>query len=158
MRKRSKYKPRPVIPDTLSWVKAGFQKVGALPTAGVSLKLKNHEALDAMLKGEATRDHVDVLIAAFNVAEAIYRLNPMLGIDYAGDIKLAQDAIHSMGQRGLKTGRFLFTGPEMQVIKFAMEIHDAQLDECDVRTMEKALDLVHKTIMNRQARAIVEAT
>ena len=156
MRKRSKYRPRGVIPDTMLWVKAGLQKVGSLPKAGVALKLKNHEALDAVMRGEATRDHVDVLIAAFNVAEALYRIRPDLGIDYAGEIKLAQDALHSMGKRGASTGRFVFTGPEMQVIRFGMEVHDAQLDDCDVRTMEKAIDLVNTVVMNKQARPIVE--
>lgn len=156
MRKKSKYRPRGVIPDTMTWVKAGLQKVGTLPKAGVALKLKNHEALDTVMHGEATRDHVDVLIAAFNIAEALYRIRPDLGIDYADDIKLAQDALYSMGKRGASIGRFVFTGPEMQVIRFGMEIHDAQLDNCDVRTMEKALELVNTVVMNKQARPIVE--
>ena len=69
MRKKSKYKPKGVRLDNLTWVSAGFQKVGSLPSAGVALKLKNHEALEAVLKGYATRDHVDVLIAAFNVGK-----------------------------------------------------------------------------------------
>ena len=156
MRKRSKYKPKGVRLDNLSWVKAGFGKVGTLPKAGIDLKLKNHEALDSFMRGEASRDHVDALIAAFNIAEAIYRVNPDLGIDYASEIKAGQDAIHSMAQRGLKVGKFLFTGPEMQAVRLAMDVHDAQLDECTVREMEKAIDLVSKTILNKQARTIVE--
>lgn len=141
----------------MSWVKAGFKKVGSLPTAGVALKLKNHEALDSMMKGEATKDHVDVLIAAFNMAEALYRINPDLGLDYAPAIKDAQDAIHSMGRRGIEKGKFLFTGPELQVIRYGMDIHDTQLDECLVREMEEALALVSTVILNKQARPIVEA-
>lgn len=154
MKKRSKYRPKGVRLDNLSWIKAGFAKVGTLPKAGIHLKLKNHEALDSIMRGEGTRDHVDVLIAAFNVAEALYKVNPELGLDYAQDIKSSQDAIHSMGRRGLEKNRFLFSGPEMQTIRHGMEIHDAQLDECNVREMEQAIDLVNKTILNKQARAI----
>lgn len=157
MRKRSKYKPKGVMLDTMSWVKAGFKKVGSLPKAGVELKIKNHEALDSLMKGVATRDHVDVLIAAFNMAEALYRVNPDLGLDYAQAIKNAQDAIRSMGRRGIQKGKFLFTGPELQTIRLGMEIHDAQLDECIVRDMEAAIDLVNTTILNKQATLIVEA-
>ena len=42
MRKKSKYKPRGVRADNMSWIIAGMKKVGTLPTAGVALKLKNH--------------------------------------------------------------------------------------------------------------------
>lgn len=156
MRKRSKYRPKGVIPDTMTWVKAGFKKVGSLPTAGVALKLKNHEALDSMMRGEGTKDHVDVLIAAFNMAEALYRINPNLGLNYAPAIKDAQDAIYSMARRGVQKGRFLFTGPELQVIRYGIDIHDAQIDECIVGEMEAALELVSTTILNKQARPIVE--
>ena len=155
MRKRSAYRPKGVRLDNLSWIKAGFHKVGTLPKAGINLKLKNHEALDSLMKGEGTRDHVDALIAAFNIAEALYRVNPDLGIDYADEIKACQDVIFAMARRGLKTGRFLFSGPELQTIRYGMEIHDVQLDEAIVRDMENALDLVNKTVLNKQARAIV---
>ncbi len=74
MRKKSKYRPKGVRLDTVNWVLSGMQKVGKLPTAGVGLKLKNHEALDSILRGQGTRAHVDVLIHAVNVAEALIRI------------------------------------------------------------------------------------
>lgn len=156
MRKKSNYKPKGVRLDNLSWIKAGFQKVGTLPKAGVGLKIKNHVALEAIMKGEGTRAYVDDLIAAFNVSEALYRINPKLGLDYAQEIKTAQDAIYSLGRRFVETGKLVFTGPEMIAVREAMEIHDVQLDECTVKEMEKALDLVATVIKNKQARPIVE--
>lgn len=154
MRKRSKYKPKSVRLDNLSWIRAGFQKVGTLPQAGVGLKIKNHVALDAIMHGNADRSMVDDMIAAFNIAEALYKVNPDLGLDYAQEIKAAQDAILALGQRYLKTGKIVFTGPEMLAVREAMDIHDAQLDQATVREMEQAIDLVNKTILNRNARAI----
>lgn len=156
MRKKSKYKPKGVRLDNLSWIKAGFAKVGTLPKAGVALKLKNHECLDSVLKGEANKDHINVLIAALNMAEACYKINPELGIDYADEIRAAQDAVYTMSKRSFKTNKFLFTGPEMSAVKLAMEIHDAQLDQCTVKEMEQSLNLVETNIKTGKTRKIEE--
>lgn len=155
MRKRSSYRPKGYRLDNLAWVTAGLKRVGSLPEAGVNLKLKNREALDSMLTGTGNRDQVEVLLAAFNVAEALWRLNPDLGENHAADIKAAQDALFTMGQRSVKTGRLLFTGPEMNAVKWAMQVHDAQLDQCTVREMEHAIDFVQREIANKRARAII---
>lgn len=157
MRKRSSYRPKGVRLDNLSWIKAGFQRVGTLPKAGVGLKIKNHIALDAVMHGEGTRDSIDELIACFNMAEAIYRVNPKLGLDYAQEIKAAQDAIYALGKRFLSTGKIVFTGPEMMTVRTAMDVHDVQLDEITVKEMERAIDLVNCVILNKQARAITES-
>jgi hypothetical protein len=156
MKKRSKYKPRGVRLDNMSWIIAGMKKVGTLPTAGVLLKLKNHEALDSILKGNGTRDHVDVLIHAVNMAEALIRIRDDLGADWAAEVKAAQDAIYTMGKRGVEKDRFAFTGPEMTAVKVVMDVHDAQLDECSVKDMEQALEIVSEEIRLKKCRAIVE--
>jgi hypothetical protein len=156
MKKRSSYKPRGVRYDNLSWIIAGMKKVGTLPKAGVALKLKNHAALDSILKGQGTRDHVDVLIAAVNMSEALMRVRDELGRDWAKEIRDAQDAIFTMGKRGVEKNKFAFTGPEMNAVKLVMDLHDAQLDDCCVREMEQALFIVEEEIRMKKARAIVE--
>jgi len=156
MRKKSKYKPRGVRYDNLSWIVAGMKKVGSLPTAGVALKLKNHEALDSILKGQGTRAHVDILISAVNMSEALIRIRDDLGRDWATEIKAAQDAIYSMGKRGVEKDSFVFTGPEMTAVKLVMDLHDVQLDDCCVREMEEALFIVEEEIRLKKARPIVE--
>ena len=156
MKKKSKYKPRGVRYDNMSWVIAGMKKVGTLPTAGVALKLKNHEALDSILKGHGTRVHVDVLIAAVNMSEALVRIRDELGSDWKTEIRAAQDAIYTMGKRGFEKNSFVFTGPEMNAVKLVMDLHDVQLDECSVRDMEEALFIVEEEIRLKKARPIVE--
>jgi hypothetical protein len=156
MRKKSKYKPRGVRADNMSWIIAGMKKVGTLPTAGVALKLKNHEALDSILKGHGTRDHVDILIAAMNMSEALVRIRDELGLDWKTEIRAAQDALYTMAKRGVEKNRFAFTGPEMTAVRLVMDIHDAQLDECTVKDMERALDIVNEEIRLKKCRAIVE--
>jgi hypothetical protein len=158
MRKKSSYKPRPVRADNLNWILAGMKKVGSLPVAGVDLKLKNHGALDSILMGNGTRDHVDVLIAAVNICEALVRIRDDLGLDWATEIKAAQDALYTMAKRGYEKGRFAFTGPEMTTIKLVMDIHDVQLDNCTVKEMERALFIVAEEIRQKKCRAIVQMT
>jgi hypothetical protein len=61
-----------------------------------------------------------------------------------------------MAQRGVNKGNlFRFTGPELTAMNIAMEIHDAQLDNCTIQELEKAMDLIQQTIRNNKARAIV---
>ena len=156
MKKKSKYKPRGVRYDNMSWIIAGMKKVGTLPTAGVALKLKNHEALDSILTGQGTRDHVDVIISAVNMSEALIRIRADLGRDWADEIRAAQDAVYSMGVRGHGKGSFVFTGPEMAAVKLIMDLHDSQLDDCTVREMEQALFIVEEELRMRKARSIVK--
>jgi hypothetical protein len=157
MRKKSNYKPKGVRLDNMAWVQSSLKKVGTLPTAGVALKLKMHEALAAMLNGTATRLDVDALISAVNVAEALIKVRADLGRDWAVEIKAAQDAIHDMGVRCYKRDKFLFTGPEMSAVKVVVELHDQQLDDCTVKEMEQALFIVDEVIRMKRARAIIPA-
>ena len=156
MKKKSKYKPRGVRYDNMSWLIAGMKKVGNLPTAGVALKLKNREALDSILTGQGSKAHVDVLISAVNMSEALIRIRDDLGRDWAEEIRAAQDAVYAMGVRGYEKGSFLFTGPEMTAVKLIMDLHDSQLDECTVREMEQALFIVEEELRMRKARSIVK--
>jgi hypothetical protein len=156
MRKKSKYRPKGVRLDAVNWVLAGMRKVGALPTAGTALKLKNHEALDSILRGQGTKEHVDVLIHAVNMAEAMVRIRDDLGADWKTEIRAAQDAIYTMAKRGVERGSFAFTGPEMTALKLVMDVHDAQLDDCTVRELEMTLDIIYEEIRLKKCRAIVE--
>lgn len=152
MRKRSKYRPKGVRLDCMAWVKSGLTPVSQVEDAGITLKIKNHQALANMTQGKGTRDDVDVLIGAVNITEALARAG--IGRDWSAEIRAAQDAIFTMAKRGVERGRFLFTGPEMQSVNLVMDVHDAQLDSCTVGQLERALDLVASEIRNKKARAI----
>lgn len=157
MRKRSKYRPRKVFADPVTWVINGLRQVSEHEEA-IGLKIKNHSALSDVTQGHGDRNKVDVLIAAMNMAEALYTVNPDLGKQYAVEIKAAQDAIFHMARRGVDMGRFVFTGPEMRAINTGMEIHDAQLDACTVGELEASIEYVYEAIKHRRARAIIKET
>lgn len=153
MKKRSKYKPKGVRLDAMSWVLAGMKTITEVPHAGVTLKIKNHAAMTDMVAGNGTRDSVDVLIAAMNIAEALTRLG--IGDDWSAEIRQAQDALLNMGRRGVQKGdRFLFTGSELTAMNLGMDIHDAQLEECTVKQMEEALNIVEREIRAKKARTV----
>jgi hypothetical protein len=154
MRKRSKYKPRPMLANPVQWVLGGFQPMRENEHA-VGLKIKNHQAMFDMTSGDADRNTVDLLIAAMNMAEALATVNPdKLGSHLGCEIRAAQDALHAMGRRSLSKGVYRFTGPEIQAMNIGMDIHDQQLDTCNIAELDSAVQLVFKTIRDRKARAI----
>ena len=156
MRKRSKYRPKPQLHDPLTWVLAGLQPVLTAKEVMDNVRIKNHLALRCIVEGTATRKDMDVLIEAFNITEALARVDPALGRDWAEEIKAGQDALLAMGKRGVSLGdRFVFTGPELNAANIVMELHDAQLERCTVAQMEKAIGEVVKDIRNKKARAVV---
>lgn len=152
MRKRSSYRPKGVIMDTVGHVLKGFTPVRDHGKA-TTLKIKNHQAMACMTTGVGNRDDIDILIAAMNVAEALIIVSS-LGEEYLNDISAAQQAIVTMAQRGLAKDKFLFTGPELTAMNLGMEIHDAQLDACTIGQLERALEFVAREIRAKRARAI----
>lgn len=157
MRKRSKYRPKGVIVDTMRHVITGMQRLDDADSRhhALTLRLKNHASLEAMFKGKGTRDDIDVLIASMNVAEALAIHG--LGDQFRAEITAAQNAIYAMSRRGIERQRFLFTGPEMQQMREGMEVHDAQLDACTVAQLERALSFVEREIRAKRARSIAAA-
>ena len=155
MRKKSSYKPRQIRADAHQWVITGMKSV-AETDAIIVVRTKNHMALDAVLKGKATRQDIDDLISAINMTEALAKLD--IGNDWSVEINEAQQAMLTMCRRGIANrDHFAFTGVEMAAVKLAMQVHDAQLDKCSVKEMEQALSLVYAAIINRHATVITEA-
>lgn len=152
MRKRSKYKPRAIIPDTMRFVQLGIGKVADTGDAIMILRLKNHGALTDIVRGNAKKEDVDIIIAAMNVADALARQG--IGEAHKEDIRAGQDAIYQMARRGLTLGRFVFTAPEMTAVNFAMEIHEAQLSEITVAQLDAAVALVKRIVIGGGARKI----
>ena len=150
---RKKYKPKPIRLDTMHWVLSGMKSVSSVPYGGITLKIKNHDALTNITQGRGKRHDIDVVIAALNIAEALAMLG--IGSDWRPEINAAQQAIFDMGRRGLvMDDRFVMYGPEMQAVNLGMDVHDAQLDECTVKQLEEALVIVEQEIRHKRARMI----
>jgi hypothetical protein len=152
---RKKYKPKPVRLDATTWVINGFRNISETGDAVLHLKIKNHESLECLRKGLATRLDIDTIVGAFNIAEALARMK--IGEDYAAEIKLGQDALLCAAKRGIERGdRFVMKAEELSCINLVLEIHDAQLEITTIGELEKAMDIVTKEIKMRRARPILE--
>jgi hypothetical protein len=149
---RKKYKPKGVRMDALTWVISGFKKVAEVPDAGTKLLLKNHVSFDEIREGRGDTHHVDNLISMVNMAEALAKRQ--LGRDWLEEIREAQDAIYQMAQRGVSGKPFLFTGVELQAVQTIIELHDEQLRNCSVRTLELALEDIEKEFKCNKMRKI----
>lgn len=155
MRKRSAYRPRPVLQDPLSWVVNGLKPLASVKDEHLKLLSKNHAAMDEIVQGRGTKAHMDVLIAAVNMAEALYRVRSGLGRDWASEIRAGQDALLAMARRGVARGdRFVFTGPEILAVNTVLEVHDAQLSECTIAELESAIGIAKQEIRAKRARVI----
>ena len=148
MRKRSKYKPKGVRTDALTYVLSGIRPFANV-AYGTTLRIKNHDALDKLRRGQADKETVDILIGTYNVTEGLVRQG--IGAEYAAEIRAGQDALLAVARRG---GNFILKSEELNALNLAMEIHDAQLDVCTVVELERAIDIVQDDIIHKRARAI----
>jgi hypothetical protein len=120
----------------------------------VELKIKNHMAMATLTKGLATREDINVLIATFNIVEALYRLG--FGSEYADVVHNGLNALRDVGRRGADTDRFILKAEEMNALNLAMELHDAQMELITIKDMDNAVNIVRKEFQQRKMRPIVE--
>lgn len=154
MRKRSKYRPKGVIRDTMTWVQAGMKRVDAI-SAGTTLKIRNYDAMNNLRLGTATRREIDAIIDAMNVAEALCKRGA--GSDWLPEIQHAQDQLLALARRGVANDmRFIVRGEELKALNTGMEVHDAQLEAVTVRELELAMNDVMENLRLKKMRHIVE--
>ena len=154
MRKRSKYRPKGVIMNTMAYLIEGLTPVAKHDSYLIDLKIKNHGAMASLTRGEATRAEIDTLITMVNFVEALYRMG--IGTEYKDVVQEGLDALHTVGKRGIETGKFILKAGEMNALNTVMELHDAQMEVITIKDMEKAFALVEGEYRARKMRPIVE--
>jgi len=153
MRKKSKYKPKGVRLDTMNWVVTGMTKVSAKESAYVTMHLKNMSALDSLAKGTANKKEMDICIGVINVAEALCELG--VGSEYHQIVLNASSALYDVCKRSFDINdRFICRGSELSAIKLGYEVHDAQMEATTIGMLDKALDVIDKTIRAQKATVI----
>jgi 5-formyltetrahydrofolate cyclo-ligase len=154
MRKRSSYRPRPTLVNPLLYVLESFRPVRQHDSYLLDLKIRNHGAMSSLTKGHATVQDMDTLICMVNVVEALYRLG--FGEEYGDVVKDGLDALHELGRRGAKTGRFIVKAQEMSHLNTVMDLHDAQMDLITIKDMERVIDMIKKEFEQKKMRFILE--
>ena len=153
MRKRSKYKPKGVRLDAMNWVVTGMTKVSAKESEYVTMHLKNMSALDSLAKGTANKKEMDICIGVINVAEALCELG--VGSEYHEIVLNASSALYDVCKRSFDINdRFICRGEELSAIKLGYEVHDAQMEITTIGMLDKALDVIDKTIRAQKATVI----
>lgn len=154
MRKRSKYRPKPILQNPLGYVLEGMEPVRSHGSHALNLKIRNHLALSNLTQGKATRQDIDTLISMVNIVEALYRLD--FGKEYAEEVKNGLDALHAVAVRGKDTNRFILKADEMNALNIISELHDAQLEVITVKDLDQAIELVGKEFRSKKMRPIVQ--
>ena len=154
MRKRSKYKPKPVLLNPMGFVMENLSPVRSHTAFMLDLKIKNHAALEALTKGNASRADIDTLVAMGNVTEAFARMG--FGKDYSDVVNRGLQALRSVGARGAAANRFILKAAEMSALNEFMELHDAQMEVVTLKDMDAAIALVREEFRLKKMTPIVE--
>ena len=154
MRKRSKYRPKPVLANPMGYVIESMTPVAQHDSFALDLQTKNHFALAMLTQGNATKADINVLISAFNITESLWRLG--FGKEYRNVVDVGIRALRAVGKRGLDTDKFALEPDEADALNEAMELHDAQLEIITVGDMDRAVRIVHEEIRNKRATPIKE--
>lgn len=154
MRKRSKYRPKPILQNPIGYVLEGMEPVRSHGSHALNLKIRNHLALSNLTQGKATRQDIDTLISMVNIVEALYRLG--FGKEYAEEVKNGLDALHAVAVRGKDSNRFILKADEMNALNVICELHDAQLEVITVKDLDQAIELVGKEFRAKKMRPVVQ--
>ena len=155
MRKKSKYKPKGVRLDTMTWLVEGMTKVTDKKSAYLTMHLKNLSALDSLTKGTANKQEMDIIIGVINVAEALCELG--VGVEYRQLVLDASSALYAVCKRSFEINdRFVCRGEELSAIKTGYEVHDAQMEVCTLAMLDKAMEVIEKVLRAKRATVIAD--
>lgn len=149
MKKRSKYRPRRVLLDTMAFVQESLTPVALHDNYLLDLKIVNSRAMASLMKGTATKRDMDVLVAMSNIVEALYELG--FGSQYQDVATEGRYAILSIVYRAVERLRFVPTGEDIKRLNTLMELHDAQMDVITIADMERAISLAKRRISSKDS-------
>jgi hypothetical protein len=149
---RKRYRPKPVMLNTLEFVKESMQPLAEHGNYLLDWKLKNNLAFAALLRGQADRQDIDTLVAARNIVEAL--VVTLKGKDIDGTLTRSAAALIEICDRA-NAGRGTVTrAPEQQAIRDLMLMHDELMDGVTVKEFEVALAYAKKEINAGRAQRI----
>lgn len=154
MRKRSKYRPKPVLVNPLGYVLESLTPLSKHDSFLIDLKIKIHYAMTNITRGIATRKDIEQMIGVVNISEALYRMG--VGREYQDVVKAGADALQSAVQRGVEKGRFVLRASEMNALNTMMELWDEQMDAITVRQLEQAVEMVEEEHRLGKVKHILE--
>jgi len=132
---RKAYRPRGVIKDPVGYVLEGMSRVSkdkVLHTLTV-----HHDAMVRLTKGQGTVDDWRVVTGSLNMAAVLDE--QVYDCAYQDELSEALKAHGRCGVRHWNGGNFGYTGPDLQLVNFALSVHDEQMAKATVGEIERAL-------------------
>lgn len=152
MRKKSKYKPKPVLQNPLGFVLENLTPITQHEDYLLNLQLKNSSAMERLLKGKANKQDMNTMIAMSNITEMLQEMG--FGKDYKDVCVDGREALIGIVMRAIKIKRFTPTGVEIQQLNTLMELHDAQMEIITVKDIDEAVKLAKRKISHKQATVL----
>lgn len=146
---RKKYRPKPVMLNTMEYAVESVQPITAQEGYLVDLQIKNQLAFGAAMRGQATRTDLTTLITAHHITEAFWAMGR--GREYKDILVRSQVALREVWDRLRDTGRSTLRAPELQAFRDLLELHDAMMEVATVKDMEHVIRWAKDK--NRRARA-----
>ena len=144
MRKRSKYKPKPVLANPIGYLVESVTPLTQHETYVVDWQLRNNSAFEKLLKGIADKKDLNTLIASRNITEAL--IVTLGGQDIDGTLSRSAVALIDICARGNAGKGVAMKADEMQAMRDLFGLHDELLEVVTVGQFEKALAYAKKEI------------
>jgi hypothetical protein len=156
MRKRSKYKPKPVLVNPLGYVMESATPLIEHETYVVDWQLRSNSAFEKLLKGLADKKDINTLVAARNITEGL--MVTLKGADADGTLARSAVALIELCDRGNAGKSLVMKAQEIQAMRDMMQLHDELLEVVTVRQFERALEYTKNEIKVGRARHLKEFT
>ena len=156
MRKRSKYKPKPVLVNPLGYVMESATPLIEHESYVVDWQLRNNSAFEKLLKGLADKKDINTLVAARNITEGL--MVTLKGADADGTLARSAVALIELCDRGNAGKSLVMKAQEIQAMRDMMQLHDELLEVVTVRQFERALEYTKNEIKVGRARHLKEFT
>jgi hypothetical protein len=156
MRKRSKYKPKPVLANPLGYVIESATPLIEHETYVVDWQLRNNSAFEKLLKGLADKKDINTLVAARNITEGL--MVTLKGTDTDGTLARSAVALIDLCDRGNAGKSLVMKAEEIQAMRDMMQLHDELLEVVTVRQFERALEYTKNEIKVGRASQLKEFT
>lgn len=147
---RKQYRPKPRMLNAMGHVLEGMESVRSHDSYLRTLKIRNSEAVLALLRGEATKVDMNVLVALSNMVEVFCAMG--FGKEYTDISVEGRTAILKIIFRAVDKHKFVPMGPEIKAIQDLLELHDQQMGIITIKELDNAIALAKKKL--RQPDAI----
>lgn len=138
MRKRSSYRPRPVMRDPISYVIKGFSPMTA--DQQIAVAVQQHSAMHALTHGTGTTHDWEIVCELLNTAIALDQT--VYESAYKLVIQLGMTAHAKCAKRYQQGKSFGYSGNELAAVNDAIAVHREQLKLSTMAEIGVALRVV----------------